>query len=54
MYQGLGGPLWRQMKNEMVIKCEMEVEQACWRGEIEEVKASGLERGENGAALQEL
>lgn len=54
MDQGLGGPLWRKMKNEMVIKCEMEVAQACQWGEIEEVKASGLERGWNGAALQEL
>ncbi len=34
------------MKNEMVIKCEMEVVQACWQGEIEEEKASGSERGE--------
>lgn len=38
------------MKNEMVIKCEMEGVQACRRGEIEEEKASGLERG----ALREL
>lgn len=44
--RGLGGQLWTQMKNEMVIKCEMEVVQACRRGEIEEVKASGLERAE--------
>lgn len=42
------------MKNEMVIKCEMEAVRACWWGEIREVKASGLEKGWNGAALQDL
>lgn len=45
MDRGLGGQLWTQMKNEMVIKCEMEVEHACRRGEIGEVKASDTDRG---------
>lgn len=40
------------MKNEMVIKCEVEVAQACRRGEIEEVKALGLERGSTAGALE--
>lgn len=51
---GPQGQLWRQMKNEMVIKCEMEVVQACRWGEIEEGKASGLESGWNAVALREL
>lgn len=40
------------MKNEMVIKCEVEVSQACRQGAIEEVKASGLERGSAAGALE--
>lgn len=54
MNQGLGGQLSMQMKNELLIKCEMEGAQACQQGESEEEKASDLDRGWTGPALQEL